>query len=298
MKLTPVKRYKKPGYPTREAMVSSSSPLGECVPTRWKGNTMLTTMLAVYLLGPEKGDAQTGSPAGSTLVTVRGDQGSGRTIPEHRTERLSELPSIAPIFLHGDGRGVTGCVVINPPVFLSEEEARQIIEEELMKENIIFDKKNVELNGVAIQQKYERDSEYRSGEEVTVNLDGYSSKYNLGYEVVTGEDYYKFGGEYSLSTVHNYDLVKAAENLRNKLRERGKMNVAIFYDPLERDEDRDPKNQKLEEMLREQEFYKTDKGVRSQLTHADGKKQSIELLKRQVSDFIQWIKKEKLFGKQ
>jgi hypothetical protein len=297
MKLTPVKRYKKPGYPTREAMLSSSSPLGECVPTRWKGNTMLTTMLAVYLLGPEKGDAQAGSPAGNELVTVIGDQGGGRTIPEHRTERPRELPSIAPIFLHGDGRGVTGCVVINPPVFLSEEEARQVIEEELMKENIIFDKKNVVLDGVAIPEKNEWESEYGKREEVTVNLDGYSSKYNLGYEVVTAEDYYKFGGESSLSTVQDYDLVKAAENLRNTMKERGKMNVAIFYDPLERDENPDPKNQSFEDMLRDQERDKVDKGVRSQLTHATGKEQSIELLKRQVSDFIQWIKKEKLFGK-
>jgi hypothetical protein len=43
---------------------------------------------------------------------------------------------VAPIFKHGDGRGTTGCMVITPPVFLSEEEALQIVKEELAKNGV------------------------------------------------------------------------------------------------------------------------------------------------------------------
>ncbi len=47
-----------------------------------------------------------------------------------------ERVSVAPIFEHGEGRGATGCVVISPPVFLSEEEALQIVKEELAKHGV------------------------------------------------------------------------------------------------------------------------------------------------------------------
>jgi hypothetical protein len=44
--------------------------------------------------------------------------------------------TVAPIFKHGEGRGATGCVVMTPPVFLSEEEGMQILREELAKHGI------------------------------------------------------------------------------------------------------------------------------------------------------------------
>ena len=40
---------------------------------------------------------------------------------------------VAPIFQHGEGRGATGCIVMSPPVFLSEEEALLVVREELGK---------------------------------------------------------------------------------------------------------------------------------------------------------------------
>ena len=44
--------------------------------------------------------------------------------------------TVAPIFKHGEGRGATGCIVVSPPVFLSEEEALQIVKEELAKHGV------------------------------------------------------------------------------------------------------------------------------------------------------------------
>ena len=41
--------------------------------------------------------------------------------------------AVAPIFEHGEGRLATGCIVITPPVFLSEEEGMQILREEFAK---------------------------------------------------------------------------------------------------------------------------------------------------------------------
>ncbi|MGA3244056.1 MAG: hypothetical protein ABSE41_05545 [Bacteroidota bacterium] len=291
MKIKPVKHYKDPGYPTRESMLSNPSYLSECVPTRWKGNQILVTMLAVYLLGPEHTDAQSANVAGERPAMVKGDRGSRESTPVQQDARRQELPSIAPIFVHGDGRGSTGCVVMNPPVFLSEAEARQIIEEELMKEHVVFDKKNVTLEDVAFQKDYG----HFKGAAVPITLDGYSTKYNLAYEIVTADDYHKFGGEYEASSVQSYDLVKAAENLRNKMKEHGRMNVVVFYDPLQNSEPTENNNPTYEDMLRDHKLSEEDRGVAIENWRQAEKNGSIDLLKRQVSDFIEWIKKEGLF---
>jgi hypothetical protein len=44
--------------------------------------------------------------------------------------------SVAPIFEHGEGRGATGCIVIVPPVFLSEEESLQVVNEALAQHGV------------------------------------------------------------------------------------------------------------------------------------------------------------------
>jgi hypothetical protein len=49
-----------------------------------------------------------------------------------KTWNSKGAPAVAaPIFEHGEGHGSVGCVVITPPVFLSEEEALKIIRESL-----------------------------------------------------------------------------------------------------------------------------------------------------------------------
>jgi hypothetical protein len=293
MKIKPVKHYKDPGYPTRASMLLNPSCLSECVPTRWKGNRMLATMLAVYLLGPENTDAQSANVTGERPAMVKGDRESRESTPVQQDARREQLSSIAPIFVHGDGRGTTGCVVMNPPVFLSEAEARQIVEEELMKEHIVFDKKNVTLEDVAFQKDYG----HFKGDAVPVTLDGYSTQYNLAYEIVTAEDYHKFGGEYSNSTVQSYDLVTAAENLRNKMKEHGRKNVVVFYDPLLNDEPTEEHSKAYDKMLRHDELSQGDRFATLEDWGRAEKNRSIELLKRQVSDFIEWIKKEGLFEK-
>ncbi len=61
-------------------------------------------------------------------------------------EDSTEEISVAPIFEHGEGRGATGCVVIVPPVFLSEEEALQIANEELAQHRIQL------VNGTVVKE--------------------------------------------------------------------------------------------------------------------------------------------------
>ncbi|HBO43451.1 MAG TPA: hypothetical protein DD670_05880, partial [Planctomycetaceae bacterium] len=66
---------------------------------------------------------------------------SQQTLTSQEANVLSETSPprvgvVAPVFEHGEGSGSTGCIVMTPPVFLSEEEAMQIIKDELAKHGI------------------------------------------------------------------------------------------------------------------------------------------------------------------
>lgn len=299
MKISPVKSYKKPAYPTREYYILNSEALKNHIPDKWKTNKIVAGALAVFLLSNSNNtESKNKNPKPEIFFIKNLEENSQKDI-----KNISEknIPSIAPIFIHGDGRGAIGCVVINPPAFLSEEEARYIIESELKKEDIIFDKKNYKLDDVV----FTRDEGYRKNEADTVVMDGYSSKYNIAYEFVSADDYHNFGGEYSISTVQSYDVVKAAENLRDKMKEYGKVNTVIFYDPMARQDNKEAKNEtysKESTINNLEDEDNIDEGTKDkdELYYSynnqikEYKKASIELLKQQVHDFIEWVKKENL----
>ena len=296
MEISPVKSYKKPNYPTREYFILNSAELKDYIPAKWRNNKIIAGALAVLLLG--SGNNQKDKTINKEKIALVKNINDGIN-KNADTIAKKNIPSIAPIFIHGDGRGATGCVVMNPPVFLTEEEARQVIETELKKENIIFDKKNLKINEISFPKKWG----FKENEADTVIMDGYSSKYNIAYEFISADDYMHFGGEWDGSTVHSYDLVKAAENLRNKMKEYGKLNTAIFYDPMMYPDNNTSKNSTYRLLVEYNNLLDKDidneENKGKELGYSKYEKQSknyskksIELLKQQVRDFLEWIKKE------
>jgi len=57
---------------------------------------------------------------------------------------------VAPIFVHGDGEGSTGCGGLNPIGFLTEDEAREVIEDEAQKAGLAFTGRGRKLANVPI----------------------------------------------------------------------------------------------------------------------------------------------------
>jgi hypothetical protein len=293
MKIKQVKHYKKPGYPTRKQFLSDPSGLQDHVPESWKTNKTVMSGLAVFLMGVSGNNAQTQDKMQKQYIASVTQEYHGGVKEQQDSVQQKNLSLIAPIFVHGDGRGATGCVVMNPPVFLNEEEARQIVETEFKKENILFDKKNVKLDEVGFEREfYKRSTKYD-----TVVIDGFSTTYGFGYEVITAEDYRKFVDDRNYSTVQSYDLIQAAENLREKMKEYGKMNTVIFYDPMERNESEDKKNRVSNEAGQNELESDSDESQQNQNVYLVDKSKSIELLKRQVQDFIAWVHKEGLLQK-
>ena len=170
--------------------------------------------------------------------------------------------------MHGDGRGVEGCEVVAPPLLLTEEDARQIIEEEFKKENIVFDRKDMPVEGIVFEQQ---GYDYTTQAQVVVKskfvLDGFSSAYNLGYEFVSMQDYAIMSPVRLNGLLDQIDTKSVAEGLRGMLEKHGRMNAVVFYDPMP-------------------EYSYAD--------YQSGKKfheDSIIFLKAQVADFIDWLKK-------
>src|ERR1035438_3198523 len=105
MQVTPVRSRRAPQYPSQQYLAEHLELLS-IVPERWKSNPLVLRVLASVVsltFAAEAAHAQTPAPAAS---------------------------HVAPLFIHGEGRGAFGCVATNPPIFLSEDEAKQVIREE------------------------------------------------------------------------------------------------------------------------------------------------------------------------
>jgi len=259
MKPEPVKRTKRPRYPTRDAVLADPQLLERHLPPGWRVTRELAASTSLFLaagLAACKGAEETGA-AGKDAVSL-----------------------VAPIFEHGEGRGATGCVVVSPPIFLSEEEALQVIREELAAYGVNFTESNVRAQGVSFPERQLTwdDEEDRETVEETpsgsggqpYDIDARDPDHGIAVEFVSRDDYHALGGPFSPSTVQSYDLKEAAGDLRRALEKTGKGGryFGTFYDPLESRYDWDREEGELKE----------------------SKEDSLRLLREQVKSFVDWLK--------
>ncbi|HOB21158.1 MAG TPA: hypothetical protein PKO35_10710 [Candidatus Atribacteria bacterium] len=261
MEVKPVRSYKKPGYPDKLTVMSGPELL-KSVPERWKANARaLFAMSALFAI--------TAAGCGPVPDMTSGDG------DEKNPGRKSDPALVAPIFEHGGGRGGFGCVSISPPVFLSEEEAMDVIRAEAEEAGISLDRGGLTLKGVRIPKTryYRSTSSTKKGE---LELDGYDADKEIAVEFVSLKDYNDWWTkENEMATAGTYGFIDAARLLRDGLEGRTKDTaVGVFYDPAPFDTN-----------LWEQ-------GLSFEEIQAELKKQSIESLRQQVRDFIEWLKGE------
>ncbi|ATW28185.1 hypothetical protein [Candidatus Formimonas warabiya] len=271
MDLKPVKKYHTPRYPEK-SLVLDKPALLKTLPERWKGNAYigmaLTSVLAFSL-------------AGCTASSQ-----DDKTISRNQPGKVTA----APIFEHGQGRGSFGCVSVAPPSFLSEEEAYDVIQEEAEKYGIVFERDAFELKGVEIPEtkyylKPEGESQEFSqrGEEIDstrrgdLSLDGYDESRKIGFEFVSREDYEQWSKEQTIrSSVDDFDFSSTAKMLRQGTDgKNGEVHLGIFYNPM-------TPYQELKELGLEQDDFEAMK--------LKTKEMAAEELKKQVKDFLDWLK--------
>jgi len=290
MEIEPVKIKRKPGYPTIKTFVDNPGLLSKNVPFAWIRNQYAATTLATYILCGTGNQCSAQKTKPATVVVskvIKKDKPAAIQTAKHDSVK------IARIFSHGDGSGAIGCMVSSPPVFISEDEARKIIFTALKEENIEFNTINTPVlkftvyPGVNYFESKEQQLKDKQGRKVEIKMDGYNVKNNLAIEYVSARLVNILDPpDYETSSVQKINTKKTAEKIRDKLTAQGKVNAAVFYDPVTY-YDRYTYYDEYQEALDRVSSSNT-----SPSTSKDRPLSSRDLLKAQVKDFIEWIKKE------
>jgi len=198
--------------------------------------------------------------AGAAVLAAAGIPGC------RRDAEVSAL--VAPIFEHGDGRGAIGCIVVAPPVFLSEDEALQVVREALAEAGVTLGQR-MPLPEVAVDYdptlRGMRPSENWLGEPPAepvlhaTELAAVDRKQRVGVTIVTKDDCDRVDAGWYYGV--GYDTKELAQNVAKAIRQQAKQDlcVGVFYDPLE-------------------EW---------------GRKKARAQLRRQVQDFVAWMEKNR-----
>jgi len=279
LRLERVRRYPRPAYPTIQLFAEHPELLLDHAPPSWLSGGLTLGALTAFVLAGTSARGQTAS-----APTAAADQPdtSARAAPAPETQAAPrEAVSIAPVFVHGEGQGATGCVVVSPPVFLSEAEALEIIWDELRRDDLGFDTHPTPVPGLVIEPSPPSDPQLAQAWAVVrptegrraLFFDAFSRRYRCGVLFVGQQNYDEVSGEPpSFSTVSSYDTLGTAQKVAERLAQVGKAHAGVFYDPLVH--------------LNRNRWRSDDPGE----SRGDAKTQSEDLLRAQVREFVEWLK--------
>lgn len=135
--------------------------------------------------------------------------------------------------MHGTGRGTFGDGATNPPFFLSEAEARELIVEEFEHAAITMNADGLTLPEVAIPITVQTAGGETRTQPAPLVLDGISDNRKIAYEFISEADYLTWRDKDSGFVFSGTDdFLGAATILRDGV-EKAKpaAAVAVFYDP-------------------------------------------------------------------
>ncbi|MHB9130903.1 MAG: copper amine oxidase N-terminal domain-containing protein [Armatimonadota bacterium] len=220
MRLSPMKRYTEPSFPTRD-ILHAHPELLRLVPMRWRENALVLSALTSACL----------------LMSGCRTQSAG-------AQPLNAPSRVAPLFIHGEGQGSFGCMAVNPPVFLSEAEARQVIVDEAKLSGIQFTPDKLNLNNITVpvtnqygfldREEGGKKEKAPSTQQKPLTLDGTDEKKAISYEYVSEGDFKSWEKDSGkASTVSEFNIRDAASILHDGLaKAKPSGAVAVFYDPM------------------------------------------------------------------
>jgi hypothetical protein len=201
---------------------------------------------------------------------------------------------VAPLFEHGEGRSTMGCMVVAPPVFLSEEEAWEVIDAELARNGIHLPEKERIIPGVEVplypaaelEQLVEGDPLPTPSSIEPLRADRFNSRRKIALEFVSAENPPEKIQYWSLGSINGLELKGEAEVLREAISTRSSARIyfAALYDPVTYRELEPTGVPFPPEDATEADWEK----FRSK-ANAPAKAESKRLLRLQVQDFIHWL---------
>ena len=264
MHAKPLKRYGRPHYPTRLEVLRERDLLTQHVPPTWRTAEMagaVAVLLAVNGCTNQEPTSVSKPEAPPQTASISMER---RPVAPATARTSPQAAVVAPIFEHGTGRGAIGCVVVAAPAFLSEEEALQVITEQLKQAGVEIARINAALPTVNIRQ---------AKETKPLETDGLTADGVIAFEFVSESDYFNFGGRRSRSTVQDYNLVSVAQSLVQQVADKGYgVYFGAFYDPMQSASGRGSAD------------------VRWRERASNAREESKRLLREQVADFVGWLK--------
>ena len=289
MTIKPLKSYKAPAYPTLQESRQDARLL-ERVPQRWGKNTSLASLLGtgilIQLAGTGRADEAATEAADAKIVLPAGQDEKDAAANAVRAIPVTRVAPMLAEALANDGRGSFGCIAISAPVFLSENEAMDLIEAELAKAGLKV-KDMVAVDGLKVPdrdaefdfEKTEDDDEKDWRKFKMKKLKKGSYTFDLGTEdksvvvkFLRTKDYENWqdkGGVWSSVSV--YDLTKLATQMGEAFKARAEgepVVIGLFFDPLHKVE------------------------WRGEKSRDDAKAESLEKLRGQVLHFVNYLKEE------
>ena len=265
MKVKPVKSApKRAPLPTALEAAADPTLLSVAPPRAPRGiGAVLGAGLLGSLLGLTSGCAKESEKP--PVATLDADQAvaDAKAAERAETARQAVATLVAPILqkaMDEDGRGAFGCVAVDPPIVLSENEALNLIEQEFAKAGIKlrdcyeltgFTRTRTDWNAPRKPKSKEQEDEWRYDESVDGDparpkksepgswvFDFATEDGSLLVEFLSLADYdalkdSKYG---SGGSVSSYNLPRLAVRFREELstRTHGKpVTIALFFDPLE-----------------------------------------------------------------
>ena len=293
MKSKPVRKYASPKYPTRLEIAARPDLLQRHQPPAWRRWPELTGAAGLFLL------------ADTARLSAADTSPKGGPNPA----QTNAVAIVAPIFEHGEGRGADGCVVMTPPVFLSEEAALQVIREELAAKGVQLGTNQTTLAGVTIERGVLSAPANPSGVTNRTKLAGYTFEIKkepfkadvadpqkkVFVEFLGERDGWRWDqergkeeGNLRISTIRSYDLPKTAAYVARRVKQQAtdKVYFGTFYDPIAGTMDMQkaaaqstpgkPKSTaQLNQLARQMQV--------------DARAESRRLLRLQVQDFLKWL---------
>lgn len=290
MEIQPLKMIHEPNYPQRENV--SVADLKTSIPKRWitcsAAKVALGTLAVMSLVGCSSNGNKIPDTT-STKQTAQVDSTQPtQVIDDYATEGEVMVPmiSVAPLFVHGDGRGTLGCIMVAPPVFMSEDEALVIINEVAKEYGLEFsDKKGMEFHEVIVPVTYihadsKEEAKGVQRQPATFVMDFADEKHNIALEYVSVDDVSNWNAAKSGKIPQNYNIQEAAEQLTQGLEFAapdtfGDYAAGVLYDPFTYPNTDDQERHKPTEEERQ-----------------NARDDSISDLKQQVKDFFEWLKSE------
>jgi hypothetical protein len=282
-----VRRYGLPSYPTKLAALADPGLLRRHVPRGWLSQREIAALAGVLLAADAAGCRQTTPPVPRTTLAP------------------DAAAVVAPIFAHGDGRGAAGCVVVTPPALLAEEEALQVIGDELSRHGLQLTQRNVTLPAVTVTMRAPWDAvDWVSGRRkigyrewaAAFELDGLDLEHEVGVEFASAEDFYRLAGPWNKdegwSSATDFDFQQVARFIGNAVGGKpGCAYLGVFYDPATafdlsfRTLDTKPGQSQGEQRRAIDEWER-----RIHEAERAAKLESKRLLREQVKDFVDWLK--------